>query len=163
MSAPGLLEQLSPTIAELPPSTVAPLHLFGLVAGAVVFALLWPVVWPATETLDIATETGRRSGGERARRRQGSVVLGGSYNPPHRGHIAMLAHLSKRYERVTPLLTLCIATAALSPFLSLCGCACDCACVCLSLSVSLSLSLCRPGLAVSTLFLFASITTKPHT
>lgn len=29
-----------------------------------------------------------------------TVVLAGSYNPPHRGHLAMLLYLSKRYGRV---------------------------------------------------------------
>ena len=104
MSAQAVLNQLPVVIyAALPARTCTPLHVFGLVLAAVVWALLWPVVWPATETLDVETETGSVGGEQRTGRRQGSVVLGGSFNPPHKGHVAMLAHLSRRYEKVPTL------------------------------------------------------------
>ena len=34
------------------------------------------------------------------RDKQRTVAIAGSYNPPHRGHLAMIAHLSERYGRV---------------------------------------------------------------
>ena len=58
---------------------------FGLVlAGAI---LIKPIIWPVIIRFpwddDVAKE-------DRV------VILAGSYNPPHRGHLAMLEYLSKR-------------------------------------------------------------------
>ena len=69
----------------------------GVVAPSlVVLALLWPVICPATEPLQVPSA----SDGEQPVRKQGSVILAGSYNPPHKGHVAMLTHLSRRYDKV---------------------------------------------------------------
>lgn len=35
---------------------------------------------------------------EVSRKEDKTVILAGSYNPPHLGHLAMLEYLSKRYE-----------------------------------------------------------------
>ena len=36
----------------------------------------------------------------RQREKRTTVVLAGSYNPPHRGHLAMISHLAQRYGKV---------------------------------------------------------------
>ena len=37
---------------------------------------------------------------QRQREKRTTVVLAGSYNPPHRGHLAMISHLAQRYGKV---------------------------------------------------------------
>lgn len=76
---------------------------FSLLAATflvVLVALLWPVIYPTTEPLEIFAGTDRLGDRELPVRRQGSVIFAGSYNPPHKGHVAMLTHLSRRYEKV---------------------------------------------------------------
>jgi cytidyltransferase-like protein len=96
--------------------TVLPAYIIGL-APVALFALLWPVLFPKTEPLEVdddqagdATDTTATTADkgrgrpakkkERVRRERGSVILAGSFNPPHKGHVAMLSHLSKRYQKV---------------------------------------------------------------
>jgi len=54
--------------------------------------ILFPIIisfpWPKEE--DTPKKTSRDK----------IVILAGSYNPPHLGHLAMLQYLSQRYERV---------------------------------------------------------------
>ena len=71
----------------------------GLGLAGVVLALLQPVISPKTEPLDTPESVAAR-GGLKVRQREGSALLAGSFNPPHKGHVAMLAHLSKRYAKV---------------------------------------------------------------
>jgi cytidyltransferase-like protein len=37
---------------------------------------------------------------DETKKRNQTVILAGSYNPPHLGHLAMLRYLSQRYEKV---------------------------------------------------------------
>ena len=37
---------------------------------------------------------------QKQREKNMTVVLAGSYNPPHRGHLAMISHLAERYGKV---------------------------------------------------------------
>lgn len=37
---------------------------------------------------------------QRQREKSMTVVIAGSYNPPHRGHLAMISHLAERYGQV---------------------------------------------------------------
>ena len=37
---------------------------------------------------------------DKSKKRNQTVILAGSYNPPHLGHLAMLRYLSLRYKRV---------------------------------------------------------------
>lgn len=41
---------------------------------------------------------------QRQRDKRTTVVIAGSYNPPHRGHAVMMAHLAERYGRVVVVL-----------------------------------------------------------
>ena len=61
-------------------------------AASFLAVLLWPVAFPLTEDV---VEAG--AGADARSRERGSVLLAGSFNPPHRGHLALLAHLSRRY------------------------------------------------------------------
>jgi cytidyltransferase-like protein len=59
--------------------------------------LIWPIFfpqilsypWPMPEDYD-----------HRQRDRNHTVVLAGSYNPPHNGHMAMIRYLSERFGQV---------------------------------------------------------------
>jgi cytidyltransferase-like protein len=68
-----------------------------LVGGALVVAvviLVKPILFPT-----IISFPWRDDDDDTTKRTQ-TVILAGSYNPPHLGHLAMLRYLSKRYERV---------------------------------------------------------------
>ena len=64
-------------------------------AASFLAALLWPVAFPLNEDV---VEAG--AGADARSRERGSVLLAGSFNPPHRGHLALLAQLSRRYDKV---------------------------------------------------------------
>jgi cytidyltransferase-like protein len=69
-----------------------------LVGGSLVVAvviLVKPILFPTIISfpwLDVDDDT--------TTKRKQTVILAGSYNPPHLGHLAMLRYLSKRYEKV---------------------------------------------------------------
>lgn len=77
---------------------ILPVYLGGALVCALC-GLLWPVLWPECELIDDAAE-GVSAAAPAPLKKKGAVVLAGSYNPPHKGHIAMLAHLSRRYDKI---------------------------------------------------------------
>jgi hypothetical protein len=66
----------------------------GLTLLGVASTLIWPIIfprilsypWPMSEDYQ-----------HRRKDRNHTVVLAGSYNPPHSGHMAMIRYLSERY------------------------------------------------------------------
>jgi hypothetical protein len=66
----------------------------GLALFGVASTLIWPIIfprilsypWPMSEDYE-----------HRQKDRNHTVVLAGSYNPPHSGHMAMIRYLSERY------------------------------------------------------------------
>jgi len=56
----------------------------GVILG---YILIKPIIFPVIVTFPW------KEGGEKEDK---TVVLAGSYNPPHMGHLSMLEHLSKR-------------------------------------------------------------------
>lgn len=68
--------------------------LTGAVAGAVVYPiglLLWPLVFPTVHTYPWKLPK---------KKNEGTVILAGSFNPPHYGHYAMLQYLAKKHAKV---------------------------------------------------------------
>lgn len=60
---------------------------FFVVVGLVVISLLLkPIIWPIIITYPW----------QNTEKEERVVILAGSYNPPHRGHLAMLEYLAKR-------------------------------------------------------------------
>ena len=70
------------------------LSAIGLLIRRIVSPTIIPFPYP-TETKD---STNRIY--ENKKENVTSVVLAGSYNPPHYGHLAMLSYLSKKYKKV---------------------------------------------------------------
>ena len=56
----------------------------GIILG---FTLIKPIIWPVIVTFPWKEEREKENT---------TVVLAGSYNPPHLGHLEMLKYLSKR-------------------------------------------------------------------
>ena len=67
------------------------LVLLALVCGAL--TLIYPIIMPTIIEYPWEIPTSATS---RARDKQKIVILAGSYNPPHNGHLAMLEYLSER-------------------------------------------------------------------
>lgn len=62
-----------------------------IIASLVVASvLLKPVIWPVILSFPW----------EEHAKEDNNVILAGSYNPPHLGHLAMLEYLSTRYQQV---------------------------------------------------------------
>jgi hypothetical protein len=59
-----------------------------LCAIAVAVVLIRPILWPVI--IEFPWE-------DKSVKESQTVILAGSYNPPHRGHLAMLEYLSKRW------------------------------------------------------------------
>lgn len=61
------------------------------------FTLIYPIIVPPVHAYpwQIPADYKRRQ-----LDKDMTVVLAGSYNPPHRGHLAMISHLSERYGKV---------------------------------------------------------------
>ena len=57
-------------------------RLIGPIVHPTILAYPWPLADQAVE---------------RKRDKQQTVVLAGSYNPPHKGHLAMILYLAERY------------------------------------------------------------------
>jgi hypothetical protein len=68
----------------------------GLLMLSVAAKLVFPIIVPRILTYPWPMPDGL---GRRRRDKKLTVVLAGSYNPPHNGHMAMLRYLSERYER----------------------------------------------------------------
>lgn len=62
-------------------------------AGTLIPPILWPTVISYPWKMPDASS-------EREKDKQKTVVLAGSFNPPHNGHLAMLEYLSQRYGKV---------------------------------------------------------------
>jgi pantetheine-phosphate adenylyltransferase len=60
-------------------------------------ALIVPILWPRIHVYPWRLPSAYR---QKQREKARTVVLAGSYNPPHRGHFSMIAHLSERYGTV---------------------------------------------------------------
>jgi pantetheine-phosphate adenylyltransferase len=59
--------------------------------------LILPILWPRIHGYPWRLPSDYR---QKQREKKMTVVLAGSYNPPHRGHFAMISHLSERYGAV---------------------------------------------------------------
>ena len=72
-------------------AAAAELHLPAtLLLVALLLWLLWPLCCPTVQPHPYPTPT----------KPAGCCVLAGSFNPPHEGHLAMIAHLSATHRRV---------------------------------------------------------------
>jgi len=79
-----LIESLQPVSVWLVPLLV-------LIFGAL--SLILPIIQPKIIEYPWKLPTSPRA---RAKDKQKLVILAGSYNPPHNGHLAMLEYLSER-------------------------------------------------------------------
>mmetsp|Transcript_26491 Transcript_26491/g.76454 ORF Transcript_26491/g.76454 Transcript_26491/m.76454 type:complete len:297 (+) Transcript_26491:91-981(+) len=95
----GALSLLPPVLSsiQLPPTPLLCLYsaiLFLVTAATWLYLRLYhPILHPYPWRL--ASSPSRRKADKKRK-----VVLAGSYNPPHRGHVAMLSYLSQRYGEV---------------------------------------------------------------
>ena len=62
------------------------------------YTLIMPIVVPPIHTYP--WQMPDKDYAQRQREKKMTVVIAGSYNPPHRGHLAMIAHLAERYGKV---------------------------------------------------------------
>jgi len=87
----------SPDLWVVTAVAAATLLLFGLVASLA--KLVWDIFHPTIINYPWPSPSSSREDSEQRKKKRDkeiTVVLAGSYNPPHRGHLAMLSYLSKR-------------------------------------------------------------------
>eukprot|EP00934_Nitzschia_sp_Nitz4_P003883 Nitzschia sp. Nitz4//scaffold174_size87051//38600//39450//NITZ4_005109-RA/size87051-augustus-gene-0.70-mRNA-1//-1//CDS//3329538872//3873//frame0 len=77
---------------ESPSLSTLALCVLGGSAAVAAKILLTPILWPRIETFPWSEDT--------TEDQEQTVILAGSYNPPHLGHLAMLEYLARRYKRV---------------------------------------------------------------
>lgn len=79
---------------SFPPTAIGDLlTLAGTLLVVTLLILLWPILSPSTLKYPWPKYLQKNDGRD-------VVVLAGSYNPPHNGHLAMIQYLSERYAHV---------------------------------------------------------------
>ena len=83
------------------PDLSTPLTLMGCVSVTGIlyaaYTLINPIVVPPIHTYPWQLPQDYE---QKQREKNMTVVIAGSYNPPHRGHLAMISHLAERYGKV---------------------------------------------------------------
>ena len=64
------------------------------------YTLIKPILVPPIHRYPWQIPSADDNYNQRQREKNMTVVIAGSYNPPHRGHLAMISHLAQRYDKV---------------------------------------------------------------